>query len=104
MWVVSEAWPEIGDGMVVIPQITEVAMNVLPWKAALDSSHKLTGRLEWLLVTGLGALDREVIALWSKMREREKEVGTLQDAKAIVQEVTATLVEGATGCKILQNS
>lgn len=63
MWALSESWPEIGDGVVVIPQITEMAMYRLPWKTALDSSHKLTGSLGWLSVTGLGALDREVVAL-----------------------------------------
>jgi len=44
-----------------------------------------------LLVTSLRVLDCEDVALWSKMRKLE--VRTLQDAKAIVQEVTTTQAE-----------
>lgn len=73
-----EAWPEINDGAVVTPQTIEMAMRRLPWKAALESSGKLVGRLERILVTGLRALECEVVALWSEMRELEREAGTLQ--------------------------
>ena len=55
-----------------------MAMRRLPWKAALESSGKLVGRLERILVIGLRALECEVVALWSEMRELEREAGTLQ--------------------------
>ncbi|KAK4827126.1 hypothetical protein QYF61_014520 [Mycteria americana] len=71
-WPPPEAWPEIHNGALV-------------------------GRSGWLLVTGLRALGREVAALWRKMRELEKEVGTLQDAKVIAQEVIATQAEWCHG-------
>ena len=58
-----EALPEIDERAVVSPQTTETAMCGLPWKVASDSSHKLAGRLRWLLVTGLRVLDCEVVAL-----------------------------------------
>lgn len=92
-WAPPDAWPEIDDGAMVTPQTIEMAMCELPWKAASESSRMLAGRLGWLLVTGLRALDREVIALRSKMRELEKEVRTLQDAKAITQRVITTQAE-----------
>ncbi|KAK4807171.1 hypothetical protein QYF61_024291 [Mycteria americana] len=82
-WAPPEVWPEIDDGAVVTPQTIETAMRGLPWKAASDSSHK--------------ALDHEVVALQSKMRELEKEVGTLQDAKVITQEVITTQAEWCHG-------
>ena len=72
----TEACPEIDDGVVVTPQTTETATRGLPWKVASDSSHKLVGRLGWLLATGLRALHHEVVALWSKIRELEMEVRT----------------------------
>jgi len=92
-----EARPEIDDRAVVTPQVVEVAMRGLPWKAPSDSSCKLAGRLGWLLATGLRALHREVVALWSKMGELEKEVGTLQDAKVIVQQVITIQTEQCYG-------
>lgn len=66
-----ETWPEIDDGVVVNPHRVEIAMRGLPWKGASKSSRKLAGRLGWLLATGLRALDREVIALQSKVSELE---------------------------------
>lgn len=79
--------PEIDAGLVVTTQTTETPMRGLPWKTASKSSCKLAKRSEWLLVTSLGALDCEVVALWSKMRELERKVRTSQGAKAITQEV-----------------
>lgn len=96
-WAPLEAWPEIEDGAMVTPQTIETAMRRLPWKAASDSSCKLAGRLGWLLATGLRALHREVVALRSKIRELEKEVGTLQDAKLIAQEVITLQAERCYG-------
>lgn len=72
-----------------------MAVCMFPWKMAVDSSHKLSGRLGWLLVTGLGVLDCEVVALQRDyyLREFEKEVGFLQDAKVIMQEVAPVQAE-----------
>lgn len=36
-----EVWPEIDDGAVATPQMTETVMHELPWKAASKYSHKL---------------------------------------------------------------
>lgn len=69
----------------------------LPWKVAWESSRKLAGRLGWLLITCLRGLDPEVVALRSKMRELEKEIGTLQDAKVIIQEMITTQGERCHG-------
>jgi len=53
--------------------------------------------LGWLLVAGLRALDREVVALQSNMGELEKEVGTSQDENAIAQVVITTQAEQCHG-------
>lgn len=60
-----ETWPETDDGAAITtPQLKLNPVKCgLPWKAALGSSHKLTGRLGWLLFTSPRALDREVVAL-----------------------------------------
>lgn len=105
-----ETWPEIDDGVVVNPHRVEIAMRGLPWKAASKSSRKLAGRLGWLLATGLRALDREVIALQSKVGELEliiyarardceaialqskvRELELVTYARALEREVTALL-------------
>lgn len=93
-----EAWPEINDGAVITPQAIEMAMRGLPWKAAWHNSGQLVGRLGWLLATGLGALDHEVVALRSEVRELESR--SLQDAKVIVREVISVQAER---CRELQD-
>lgn len=92
-WALPEAWPEMDDGAAVTPQAIETATCGLPWKAASDSSCQFAGRLGWLLVTGLRALEREVVTLRSKVRESEKEIRAFQDAEAILREVITTQAE-----------
>lgn len=78
-------------------------MLKFPWRAA-STSRKLSGRLGWLFVAGLKSLNREVVALWSKVVDLEKEVGTSKDAtktlkgaKVIVHEVIASQAELCSG-------
>lgn len=80
-----EPWPETDVKVVVTPQTIETAMYGLPWK------------LEWLLVASLRAHDCEVVTLWSKMREWERVVKTLQDVMAIIQELITTEAEHCCG-------
>lgn len=97
--VLPEAQPETDDGAVITtPQLTLNPIKCrLPWKAALDSSHKLTGRLGWLQFTSPRALDREVVSL----HRLEKEVGrSSQGSKVIAQELLLQQ-SGTVGCKIL---
>lgn len=58
-----EAWPETDNGAVITPQEIEMSLHVLPWKAALDSSHKLASRWVWYLFTHLRGPDCEAITL-----------------------------------------
>lgn len=39
-----EAWPEMGEGVVITPQANEMTMHMLLWKMASDSCCKLAGR------------------------------------------------------------
>ena len=96
-----EAWPKIDNGAMVTLQAVATAIYGLPWKAALDSSQKLAGSLGWLLVTGLRALDQDFVPLQSKVRDLEKEVGDLRDARVITQELITTQAEW---CYELQNN